>query len=105
MVDFNDRRSWTYTSPGDEDWQTPLDLKSAKAANARLRQEDQSERFGMPYHVTNKAISKARKELRGRRTPGEGAEALSVGEYMSKVQDHIGSLVHQDVYDPRRGVR
>lgn len=108
MVDYNDRRPWQYTTPGDADWESPMDAKTVREANARMRSEDHSDRLGASYHVTNKAISKARKDIRKTKQSipeGEEPKPLTVGEYMTNVQSHISDLVRRDVYDPRRGVR
>jgi hypothetical protein len=108
MVDYNDRRPWSFTTPGDDDYSAPLDAKSVREANARMRSEDHSERLGSEFHVTNKAISKARRDIRKSKNSipeGEEAPPLTVGDYMSTVQSHISNLVHRDVYDPRRGTR
>jgi hypothetical protein len=105
MVEYNDRRPWSFTTPGDEDWNTPLDRKSAKAANERLRSEDHSERLGSQFHVTNRAIRSARKDMRKSRAAGDSVEPPTVGDYMTRVQEHVSNLVHTEVYSPKRGIR
>lgn len=93
MVDFHDRRPWSYTTPSDADFEVPLDLKSKRAANARLRSEDKSEHYGAGVNVTNKAISLTRR--RAKRT---GEYPLTVGEYLTSVQEHLPGLVQEHVY-------
>jgi hypothetical protein len=98
MVAFNDRRPWGYTTPGDDDFNTPLDKQAKKAANARLRNEDLSDHFEVGFSLTDKAISKANRQAR--RT---GAAPTNVGEYISAVQEHLPTLVQKHAYKGQIG--
>lgn len=93
MVDFNDRRPWGFTSPGDADWEAPLDRRSKKAANQRLRSEDLSDHFEVGFSLVNRAISQANRAARRSGNPHE-----SVGDYMNAVHERLVPLVYKHAY-------